>query len=31
MKGKISYLRHARERKWLKKKGKNYLIDFDQQ
>ena len=27
---KISYLRHANERKWLKQKGKNYLIDFDQ-
>ena len=27
---KVSYLRHANERKWLKQKGKNYLIDFDQ-
>ena len=27
---KMSYLRHANERKWLKQKGKNYLIDFDQ-
>lgn len=26
----MSYLKHASERKWLKKKGKNYLIDFDQ-
>jgi len=27
----VAFLKHFEERKWLMKKGKKYLIDFDNQ